>query len=250
MIDNPGSSNNGLFARDNDGKPLCYDVTQDKITTMRVGKSKPAMVGEFKLDDGTKVVPAFQHIVEEFLSDKYELNEVEKQTGIAAKDIERISAEMAEVAFSEEIVLDLEWTDSYGETHDKIIGRPVSFHAMRGIAAHKNGFETCRMLHMLQMLLGAIDGPGSFRYKPPFPRPTPPHKKMAKASAEPMESLALEPLGFPAGPEDLAVDENGEPTRLDKAFSWEYPLAIHGMMHMALHNAWAGDPYKIDVLMM
>ena len=46
------------------------------------------------------------------------------------------------------------------------------------------------------------------------------------------------------------MDENGEPTRLDKAFSWEYPLAIHGMMHMSLHNAWAGDPYKVDVFMM
>ena len=104
---------------------------------------------------------------------------MEKETGIKARDIERIAAEMAEVAFEEEIVIDQEWIDSYGNKHDKVVGRPVSFHAMRGIAAHKNGFETCRMLHMLQMVLGAIDGPGSFRYKPPFPRPTPPHKKNA-----------------------------------------------------------------------
>lgn len=250
VIDEPGAAYHGLFARDGAGVPLCYDAALGKITAMKVGQSKPALVGEYTLDDGTKVVPAFTHIIEEFMSDKYELSAVEKQTGIAAKDIERITAEMADVAFSQEIVIDKKWTDSYGNTHDKIVGRPVSFHAMRGIAAHKNGFETCRMLHMIQMLLGAIDGPGSFRYKPPFPRPTPPHKKMARASAEPMQSLALEPLGFPAGPEDLAVDENGEPTRLDKAFSWEYPLAIHGMMHMALHNAWAGDPYKVDVLFM
>ncbi len=250
VIDNPGAAYHGLFARDGDGTPLCFDTNENKITPMRVGKTKPAMVGEYTLDDGTKAVPAFQHVIKEFLCDKYKLSEVEKQTGIAAEDIERIAAEMAQVAFSEEIVIDMPWTDSYGNKHDQVIGRPVSFHAMRGIAAHKNGFETCRMLHMLQMLLGAIDGPGSFRYKPPFPRPCPPHKKMAKASAQPLGSLALEPLGFPAGPEDLAVDKNGEPTRLDKAFSWEYPLAIHGMMHMALHNAWAGDPYKVDVLMM
>ena len=250
VIDDPGSAKHGLFARDEAEKSLCYDLEKAAVTELIVGKSKPALIGSFKLSDGTKVVPAFQHIVEEFLGDGYELTKVEKETGIKAIDIERIAAEMAEVAFSEEIIIDQKWTDSYGNEHDQFIGRPVSFHAMRGIAAHKNGFETSRMIHLIQMLLGAIDGPGSFLYKPPFPRPTPPHKKNATASAAPGEVCRAEPLGFPSGPEDLAVDENGEPTRLDKAFSWEYPLAIHGMMHMSLHNAWAGDPYKVDVFMM
>ncbi|MCP5381381.1 MAG: molybdopterin-dependent oxidoreductase [Kordiimonadaceae bacterium] len=250
VIDNPGAANNGLFARDGEGNPLCYDQKFENIKTLQVGKSKPALVGDYKLDDGTKVVPAFYYIIQEFLGEKYDTEEVSKRTGIVAFDIERIAAELAEAAFADEENLNIPWTDSYGNKHKKTVVRPVSFHAMRGIAAHKNGFETCRMLHLLQMLLGAIDRPGSFRYKPPFPRPTPPHKKMAKQAAEPNGSLSLEPLGFPAGPEDLAVDEKGEPTRLDKAFSWEYPLAIHGMMHMVLHNAWAGDPYKIDVLMM
>ena len=47
-------------------------------------------------------------------------------------------------------------------------------HAMRGISAHVNGFHTCRALHLLQLLLGAIDTPGSFRYQPPCPKPPPP----------------------------------------------------------------------------
>ena len=250
VIDNPGGANHGLFARDEDGNPLCFDTSQNEIHPMKVGLSKPALVGDFELSDGVKAVPAFQHIIQEFLGSKYDLTTVENETGIRADDIKRIASEMAEVAFSEQITLDIPWVDSYGNRHEQMTGRPVSFHAMRGIAAHKNGFETCRMIHLLQMLLGAIDGPGSFRYKPPFPRPTPPHKKNATSSAEPMGSTPLEPLGFPSGPEDLAVDERGEPTRLDKAFSWEYPLAIHGMMHMSLHNAWAGDPYPVDVFMM
>jgi anaerobic selenocysteine-containing dehydrogenase len=37
--------------------------------------------------------------------------------------------------------------------------------------------------------------------------------------------------------------------RIDKAFSWEYPLSVHGMMHNAITNAWRGDPYKIDTLL-
>lgn len=250
VIDNPGESDNGLFARDDEDKPLCFDSVLNKVTRIKPGKSNPAMVGEFHLANGTKVIPAFQYILQEFLSEKYDLKIVENETGIKAKTIQRIAMEIADVAFREEIFIDQEWVDSYGNKHDKIIGRPVSFHAMRGIAAHKNGFETCRILHVLQMILGAIDRPGSFKYKPPFPRPCPPHKKMARNSASPLEALSLEPLGFPAGPEDLAVDSKGAPTRIDKAFSWEYPLAIHGMMHMALHNAWAGDPYKVDVLLM
>ena len=36
-------------------------------------------------------------------------------------------------------------------------GRPVSFFAMRGVSAHSNGFQTCRTLHLIQMLLGALD---------------------------------------------------------------------------------------------
>src|SRR5690606_35851905 len=40
----------------------------------------------------------------------------------------------------------------------------------------------------------------------------------------------------------------GNPTRLDKAFSWEAPISAHGLMHMAIPNAHAGDPYPVDVL--
>jgi anaerobic selenocysteine-containing dehydrogenase len=50
------------------------------------------------------------------------------------------------------------------------------------------------------------------------------------------------------GPEDLCVDADGTPLRVDKAFSWEAPLSAHGMMHMVIANAHAGDPYRIDTL--
>src|SRR3546814_10343813 len=61
---------------------------------------------------------------------------------------------LAEAAFEKEVVLDIPWTDWAGRRHDKMIGRPVAMHAMRGISAHSNGFHTCRAIHMLQMLLG------------------------------------------------------------------------------------------------
>jgi hypothetical protein len=47
-------------------------------------------------------------------------------------------------------------------------------------------------------------------------------------------SLAAPPLGFPRGPEDLLVDNAGEALRLDRSFSWEAPIGIHSLMHMAI----------------
>ena len=63
----------------------------------------------------------------------------------------------------------------------------------------------------------------------------------------PLEGM---PLGFVSGPDDLLVDEAGRPIRIDKAYSWEAPLAVHGLMHSVIRNAWAGDPYPIDTLLM
>ncbi len=125
-------------------------------------------------------------------------------------------------------------------------------HAMRGISAHSNGFQTCRALHLLQLLLGSIDVPGCFRFKPPFPRPAPPGPKPAGKIGEVAagKPLAGPPLGFVEGPEDLLIAPDGRPRRIDKAFSWDAPLAPHGMMHTVITNAWKGDPYEIDTLFM
>jgi anaerobic selenocysteine-containing dehydrogenase len=126
-------------------------------------------------------------------------------------------------------------------------GRPVAMHAMRGISAHSNGFHTCRALHVLQLLLGAVDAPGSFRYQPPYPRPIPPANRPGKTRGADGR-LDAAPLGFVHGPEDLLVDAQGQPRRIDHAYSWRYPLAVHGMLHTVIRNAWARDPSEIDVL--
>ncbi|MDP9137696.1 MAG: molybdopterin oxidoreductase family protein, partial [Pseudomonadota bacterium] len=47
---------------------------------------------------------------------------------------------------------------------------------------------------------------------------------------------------------DLLIDPDGKPMRIDKAFSWDAPIAAHGLMHMVIANAHAGDPYPIDLL--
>ncbi len=46
------------------------------------------------------------------------------------------------------------------------------------------------------------------------------------------------------------MDDAGRPLRIDKAYSWDAPLANHGLMHMVITNAVNGDPYPVDTLMM
>jgi anaerobic selenocysteine-containing dehydrogenase len=94
-------------------------------------------------------------------------------------------------------------------------------HAMRGISAHSNGFQTCRTIHLLQIMLGTIDCPGGTRYKPPFPKPIPPGVKPAgkPGQVKPLTPLPGPPLGFVTSPDDLLVDAQGAPQRIDKAYS-------------------------------
>ncbi len=210
----------------------------------------PSLKGEARIGRGQRALPVFHLLAERYLDPRYSPDAVAPQTGIPAATIRRIAAELAQAAFREAITLDVPWTDVWGNRHERMLGRPVSVHAMRGISAHSNGFHTCRALHLLQALLGSIDVPGGFRYKPPFPKPAPPGPKPAGRPGQvaPGQPMPGPPLGYPAGPEDLLVEADGSPRRIDKAFSWEAPLAVHGMMHMVITNAFHGDPYPIDTL--
>jgi anaerobic selenocysteine-containing dehydrogenase len=158
---------------------------------------------------------------------------------------------MGITARDDKIELPIAWTDCWGNEHKTVTGNPVAFHAMRGLAAHSNGFHTVRSLGILMSLLGTIDRPGGFRHKAPFPRAIPPSAKTPTGpeGVKPNTPLAGLALGWPGSPEDLFVDAEGKPVRIDKGFSWEYPLSVHGLMHNVITNAWRGDPYPLDTLM-
>ncbi|HET7611480.1 MAG TPA: molybdopterin-dependent oxidoreductase [Rhodanobacteraceae bacterium] len=291
VIRDPGAVDDGLVARDTNGKPLCAaragiqqpaarpDAAPSGLHATSSGDGTfsllppgegarradvgatppyrvvladaagilPMVVGEYGLHDGRRAVPAFQLVAERFLADDYAPENVSERCGVPAPTIRRLAAELAHVAFDEAIELPIAWTDTHGRKHATMVGRPVSMHAMRGIAAHANGFHTCRTIHLLQVLLGAIDTPGSFRYQPPYPKTAPPGNKPAKAR-KPDGTLTGNPLGYPQSPEDLLVDAQGKPRRIDHAFSWGYPLASHGLLQSVIRNAVDGNPTKIDTL--
>ena len=229
---------------------LWWDRDLNKPISTHTPGVDPFLIGEFKLKDGTPVKPAFQLLRERVETCTPEW--AEAITGIPATTIKRLAHEMGITARDQKIELPIAWTDAWGDEHASVVGNPVAFHAMRGLAAHSNGFQTIRALSILMSLLGTIDRPGGFRHKAPYPRPIPPCPKTATSAdaVKPNTPLDGMPLGWPADPNDLFVDENGEPIRIDKGFSWEYPLSVHGLMHNVITNAWRGDPYKIDTLLL
>ena len=252
VIRNPGAADDGLFLRDDDGTPQVIDRATCKPAPHSDASVKPALQGEVKIKGGGVAIPAFVLMADSYLTDDFAPEMVAPQVGISAARIRQLAAELAEAAFANEVVIDQPWTDWKGEKHDKMVGRPVSMHAMRGISAHSNGFQTCRALHMLQLLLGSVEAPGGFRFKPPYPKPPHAHPKPAGRPDQvaPETPLGGAPLGYVLGPEDLIIGADGSPQRIDKAYSWDAPMSAHGMMHMVISNAVAGDPYPVDVLFM
>ncbi len=249
LIDETKGETKGLFLRDEAGKPLVKDRRSGELVAFDTPDCQPDLSASYSDAAGQTHRTAFQHLAEAYLIDEYAPEAVSSVCGLTPERIRGLAQELAEVAFSQSIEIKQPWTDFRGQRHESMIGRPVAFHAMRGISAHANGFQTCRALHVLQILLGSVETPGGFRFKPPYPKPMEAHPK-PHASWTPGAPLSGPHLGFVTCPDDLALDDQGKPMRIDKAFTWENPLSAHGLMHMVISNAHAGDPYEIDTLFM
>ncbi|MBI5815497.1 MAG: molybdopterin oxidoreductase family protein [Nitrospinae bacterium] len=239
----------GKFEDSDHSQNHVWDTASDSPQPFMSKGAKPALMGSYKTPDGKNVKTSFQLLTERVLTD-YPLENISRITSVPVEQIERIALEMGITARDEKITLPIEWTDVWGNHHHKVTGNPVSIHAMRGVAAHSNGFQTGRALSTLMMILGTIDRPGGFRHKPPYPRPIPPCPKPIDGPEhiKPNTPLPNPELGFPTKPENLMINADGSPVRIDKAFSWEFPLTAHGMIQNVITNAHNADPYKIDTL--
>ncbi|MBS0320767.1 MAG: molybdopterin oxidoreductase family protein [Proteobacteria bacterium] len=258
-----GGERDGLFAFDpaagppGDGRnphnKLVYDKASGRILHAYpegiADGCEPALEGRYALDDGTPVAPSFQLLRERVAPCTPEW--ASAITGIPAARIVALAREMGDVALNQAFELPIEWTDAWGKVHPTTTARPVAFHAMRGLAAHSNGFQTVRALSVLMSVLGTIDAPGGFRHKAPYPRHIVPNYRAFNSPEmiQPNTPLNAAPLGFPASPDELAINADGSPIRIDHAFSWEHPLSAHGLMHNVITNAVNGDPYRLDTLM-
>ena len=242
LINETDGPDKGLILKNAESQPFVIDRRTGQPAPWD-GKGVEPDLGATYLGHRT----VFQHMAERYLAPDHAPEAVAGRCGIPAPRIRALAAELADVAFNQAIELQQEWTDFRGNHHATMPGRPVSFHAMRGISAHSNGFQTARALHLLQIVLGTVEVPGGYRLKPPYPKPVEAHPTPHFVSA-PGKPLSGPHLGYVRGPEQLALKEDGSPARIDKAFTWENPFSAHGLMHMLIPNAHAGDPYRIDTL--
>ncbi|MGQ0566443.1 MAG: molybdopterin oxidoreductase family protein [Gemmobacter sp.] len=232
----------GLFVKNAESQPFVIDRRTGMPASWDAKGVQPDLGAVWQ---GHRTV--FQHMAERYLSPDYAPEAVADRCGIPADRIRGLAAEIAAAAFDAPVVIEEPWVDFRGDRHERMVGRPVSFHAMRGISAHSNGFQTARALHLLQVLLGSVETPGGWRMKPPYPKPVEAHPT-PHYTAVPGKPLAGPHLGYVRGPDQLALRADGSPARIDKAFSWENPMSAHGLMQMVIPNAHAGDPYRIDTL--
>ena len=222
VIRNPGGADDGLFARDADGKRAVLGSRGTQCAARATPNAHRHLAARWSASTrwptAASRVPVFQLIAERYLDPQYAPDAVSERCGIPADTIRRIARELAAAAFDSKLSLPIAWTDARGREHAEMVGRPVAMHAMRGISAHSNGFHTCRALHLLQLLLGAVDAPGSFRYQPPFPKPDPAGEPPGQDAQGRRRARCARRSVSCTAPEDLLVDADGQPRRIDHAY--------------------------------
>lgn len=143
----------GHYLRDaGTNKPLIWDLSDGRAKTFDdESLTDPAIEGEYDVD-GQSVQPAFQ-LLKEHLG-KVDLAEMSRICTIPVERIQAFAREFCEAA-------------SIGSTIE-IDGhtlplRPAGIDYKRGVAAHKGGMNSCWAIHMINLLVGAVDVPGGQR---------------------------------------------------------------------------------------
>src|SRR5579884_550374 len=120
----PGSAEDGLFARNEAGDPLVLDQAGG-LASAKEADVAAKVVGEATLPNGRRAVPVFQLLAERYLDPQYRPEAVAAACGIPAARIRALAAEIARIAFKEEIEIAQPWTDWAGRRHETMRGRPV-----------------------------------------------------------------------------------------------------------------------------
>jgi anaerobic selenocysteine-containing dehydrogenase len=125
-----------------DGTPKVFDAA---------GLGDPAVEGTFSVA-GQVVRPAFQVLKDHLAT--IDVEEMSRVCTIPIDQIRRVTREFCETAsIGATIQVD-------GHT---LPYRPVGIDYKRGMAAHKGGMNSCFAIHLLNLLVGAVDVPGGQR---------------------------------------------------------------------------------------
>jgi anaerobic selenocysteine-containing dehydrogenase len=207
--EDPKSPQNGLLLRDEAGRPLVIDRRTGHPAPWNGEGVEPDLTATLRRA-GVTHRPVLLHLAERYLSPTYAPETIADRTGLSATRVRELAAEIAEAAFGgEPTVLPRPWTDFRGHRHETMPGRPVAIHAMRGISAHSNGFQTARAIHpstppfLLPSYVGTFL-PSSTHLPTPLPLPFPPpaHPPLPPPPFPPHPLIPLPPPHppFPSSP--------------------------------------------------
>ena len=160
----PGAADDGLFARDAKGVPLVFDKTTGAFAASTAPRRRsPRSPASSRYAAAARREPVFQPDGRALSRRRVRARRRRRRDhGVSADQYPPHRRRLAHVAVQERrstLPIALDRLDRAAAT-TAIAGRPVSMHAMRGISAHSNGFHTCRLIHVLQILLGTMDVPG------------------------------------------------------------------------------------------
>ena len=143
----------GHYLRDRQTrKPLIWDLkTARAVVFDDPALGDPAIEGTFVVE-GEPVRPAFDALKRHLAA--VDVEEMARVCTIPIEQIRRVTRDFAETA-------------SIGSTVEvdghTLPFRPVGIDYKRGMAAHKGGMNSCFAIHLLNLLVGAVDVPGGQR---------------------------------------------------------------------------------------
>jgi len=146
---------NGHYLREkNSHKPIVWDLADNKAKVFDSETLKdPAIEGDYEIA-GQKYKPAFQ-VLKEHIA-KVDVKEMARVCTIPEDVIRRIATEFVKASRVEEkATIEID-----GHT---LPFRPAGIDYKRGMASHKGGLNSCWSIHLINLVLGAVDVPGSQR---------------------------------------------------------------------------------------
>ncbi|MFZ9415668.1 MAG: molybdopterin-dependent oxidoreductase, partial [Alphaproteobacteria bacterium] len=98
VVREPGSANDGLFARDPAGRPLCWDSVKGEAVCATDAGIHPRLAGEVELPDWGRCVPVFQLLAERYLDPSNAADAVAARCGVAAAPLRPLAPALVAAA--------------------------------------------------------------------------------------------------------------------------------------------------------
>lgn len=141
----------GQYVRaESSGRPMVWDPVAQRARPFDEAEAEVALLGTYVVNGG-QCWPAFQLLKDHVK--QYTPEAVSEITTIPATTLRRLAREFGHAAkIGSQVVVE-------GRS---LPYRPVAVMFKRGAGAHKHGMLTCLALHLLNVVVGAIDVPGGY----------------------------------------------------------------------------------------